>query len=576
MSPTLYRSVVTWIALCVAAGLLAYSIRAADSGDAKPIVPEPANRNAAADKLPPRKFANSVGSDVRQPEPLDNTAIHAALDKPVSLDFKATPLKDVVAKIETLTGINVLLDLGELKEIEITPKTEIDFSCDRVPLRLALRQLLYDHELDYEIDFEVATDNTLLITTAKKVQDHLVVRVYDAHDLVRLSRDPYHEDNEPNLDEVINAITNAVDPRTWTESGGSGSIAPWNGALVVSQTENAQIQIADLLAALRHSARQADFEPIVLGSPETTAEEEANIAKALIARHDFAFVNTPFREFEDSLHKLGLRGYSLSLSIQESNVLPETPVNFKAKRIRIGDALHLILDGLDLGYYIDHGEVVIVSKANADDHVTSRVYPVGDLIAARGPALCSDDDLYDELIDAITHGIAPKSWTASGGAGSVQPIPSAKALVLSQNWEGHAACAKLLADLRARPHSAPQPAPDPQEIIVRSYPLSSTPKSIAQCMATIRGVIEPKSWNAEGVYLGELNGTIILRQTRAVQAQVKAFLKSQNLTTDHQSATGAAPGDPVSAPAAANPLATTFSAATSNAAGASPAKKPNP
>src|SRR5207244_412760 len=54
-------------------------------------------------------------------------------------------------------------------------------------------------------------------------------------------------------DALIKLITSTVEPRSWDNMGGPGSIDyyPLTMALVVSQTPDIQEQIADLLAALR-------------------------------------------------------------------------------------------------------------------------------------------------------------------------------------------------------------------------------------------------------------------------------------------------------------------------------------
>ena len=55
------------------------------------------------------------------------------------------------------------------------------------------------------------------------------------------------------FDSLIELITSTIAPTTWTDSGGTGSIAPFetNLTLVVSQTQEVHEQIADLLQQLR-------------------------------------------------------------------------------------------------------------------------------------------------------------------------------------------------------------------------------------------------------------------------------------------------------------------------------------
>jgi general secretion pathway protein D len=59
--------------------------------------------------------------------------------------------------------------------------------------------------------------------------------------------------NQADFDSLIELITSTISPTTWTDSGGTGSIAPFetNLTLVVSQTQEVHEQIADLLQQLR-------------------------------------------------------------------------------------------------------------------------------------------------------------------------------------------------------------------------------------------------------------------------------------------------------------------------------------
>ena len=59
--------------------------------------------------------------------------------------------------------------------------------------------------------------------------------------------------NQADFDSLIDLITSTIAPTSWTESGGTGSIAPFetNLTLVVSQTQEIHEQIADLLKQLR-------------------------------------------------------------------------------------------------------------------------------------------------------------------------------------------------------------------------------------------------------------------------------------------------------------------------------------
>ncbi len=122
MSPPVYRSVLTWSALCVGAGLLALSTRAAEDAGAKP-----------AEMPSVAKAANAA----THAQPAERTAVDEALDKLVTLKYADVPLKDVAAAIGDLAGINVLIDDKRFSDAKVEPDAKISFSCEHLPLHVA-------------------------------------------------------------------------------------------------------------------------------------------------------------------------------------------------------------------------------------------------------------------------------------------------------------------------------------------------------------------------------------------------------------------------------------------------------
>ena len=102
MSLSIYRSVLTWAALCAAAGVLAVSIRAADhTAEKSP------DKNAAAKPQGDVKVTGNAG----HMENSKLTPAEIALDKPVTLKYNAMPLHEVAATLSRLdSALNVLLD----------------------------------------------------------------------------------------------------------------------------------------------------------------------------------------------------------------------------------------------------------------------------------------------------------------------------------------------------------------------------------------------------------------------------------------------------------------------------------
>ena len=333
------------------------------------------------------------------------------------------------------------------------------------------------------------------------------------------------------FDEMVNTITSCVAPTTWTQSGGSGSITPWDDSLVVEQTDANQREIARLLEALRMAKNGRDPQLISLGRDGQTLEAAKRIRRPLEARDDFDLRETPLKDFVDFLRKLNLPVVLDTKALTEASITPDTTINFHAKSMRVADALRLALGQYEMGYRVDHGALLITTESVCKERVDTAVYPVGDLVTLTADINGVESLNYGDLCDVITTSAVPTSWTDAGGSGSIAVVPAARALVISQTEEGHAACTKLLTSLRAvrRPRS-PAPA-DPNELVVRKYPLAIKLESIDQCITIVKATIEPKSWTSEGVYIVKIDNSLVIRQTRAVHKEVLAFLNSLGLMT---------------------------------------------
>ncbi len=399
--------------------------------------------------------------------------------------------------------------------------------------------------------YVIAADNTLLITTREQSLEHLVERVYDLYALVpppsnnpapRVSRTVYasptlerrritsvqYNPGDVDADSFTDAITSCIAPATWSFNGGSSTIASFGYSLVVEQTDENQRRIAGLLAALLAAKGRADDgprEPIEVNVADPASRSK--IAKSLDARHDFNLVDVPLTEFADTLRKLNIPVMFDVQALADAKITVDEKITLQAKNIRIADGLRLALGAIELNFWADDGFVFITAEENCRAHVVPVVYPVGDLLAMTTDMYGNESLDDSDLVEAITSSILPSSWTQSGGSAEIRLVPDARALVVCQSAEGHRACVKLLANLRANRHVEKAAAPNPNELLVEKYQVK--PESLDQCIAIVHATIEPKSWNAEGVYIVTIGDALVIRQTRAVHRQVLAFLESLGL-----------------------------------------------
>jgi type II secretory pathway component GspD/PulD (secretin) len=254
-------------------------------------------------------YPNGIPSLVRSQKERD---IERRLQAPISLNFKNTPLADVIDTLHDLSGVNVVPDKSALDDASVGMDKPLDLRVENISMKSALNLLLQQLHLTY-----VVKDEVLVITTEDNSKGKLKRVTYPVADLVipvenhnlapaadiqnffnksyeAGAMNPYSVSPYPGPyslqsgttvssastggyptpetppgaagakvkitgpghtieDMLIKLITSTIAPQTWADVGGQGTVQyfPLGMALIVNQTQDLQEQIADLLAALR-------------------------------------------------------------------------------------------------------------------------------------------------------------------------------------------------------------------------------------------------------------------------------------------------------------------------------------
>ncbi|HWY87763.1 MAG TPA: hypothetical protein VNX28_13610 [Gemmataceae bacterium] len=216
--------------------------------------------------------------------------IEQKLDEPISVSFKDTPLHQVIDDLRELAGVNIVPDRSALQDADISLDMPLTLAVEKISLKSVLNLLLDQAKLTCLIKDEV-----LQITTKEKARGRLRTVTFPVADLVTpdsaMSRiiasgfSPY-EPTPPGLtveEALMSLIQKTIATDSWRELGGRGAIQffPLGQALVVSQTQEVQEDIAALLASLRNL--QSDLEGAVRET-QVAAAEAACCAAAGAAR----------------------------------------------------------------------------------------------------------------------------------------------------------------------------------------------------------------------------------------------------------------------------------------------------
>jgi hypothetical protein len=172
------------------------------------------------------------------------SAISAALDRPVSLDFRNAPLTEVARRIRAEYGVFLWFDTGsENRNFDLSEIDPISLRASGVSLRSALKLILEPCKLDWRIH----KGCTIRISTANDIDATFDTIVYRVKEVVT-----------PQLSEaeLVAHITTGVNPKSWDTAGGNGVIRALPGLLFVRQNRRGHEAVAEMLSALAAEKRE--------------------------------------------------------------------------------------------------------------------------------------------------------------------------------------------------------------------------------------------------------------------------------------------------------------------------------
>ncbi len=166
-----------------------------------------------------------------------------ALNTPITTSIKDKPLRGVLEYLEKTTGLPIQLDPAAV--VDGNPfnyETHVGIEARGQTTRTVLKKLLADVGLTY-----VIRNETLRVTTPERASQDLVLRTYYIGDLLQSANGFQFGPVSNQLQLVQNvasmiAFIQSVEPTSWREGGGPGSIAfnPGSMSLVVKQTAEMQ------------------------------------------------------------------------------------------------------------------------------------------------------------------------------------------------------------------------------------------------------------------------------------------------------------------------------------------------
>ncbi len=208
----------------------------------------------------------------------------------VPTEFIDLPLEEVLAFLSDTSEIPIVLDKRSLAEIGISPDQPIDLAVKDLTLKQAFAVLAEQQDLSWYV-----VGGMIIVTTHEEAERELEIRLYPVRDLVWHGlniRDPALRTQlwqltrtspdglikplgrtdlkktdlpqMPDFDNLVQTITSTLQPSSWEELGGPGSITnyPLCDCLVVQQTREVHEKLAELLYQIRSQSESVDREQL--------------------------------------------------------------------------------------------------------------------------------------------------------------------------------------------------------------------------------------------------------------------------------------------------------------------------
>jgi hypothetical protein len=277
---------------------------------------------------------------------------------------------------------------------------------------------------------------------------------------------------------VLAAIGLAIPTLKWSGHSPFGNVAGQGTAVPGDSGATGSGLVAaagDDPARDRSVAGNAKSDDVPEYLPRPTKEEE-NILATLGKRIDIDFNEVPLEECIKLLgEKTELPFWLDRPTLADEGVALDQPIRMNLKATRVEAVLRLMLKPLQLEFVPENDVVLITTSAKAGENLSTRTYPVRDLVAApekpereettakkegsdATPSPPRRGGPFNSLMQAIESAVEPDTWECLSGPGSMSPVPQTGSLVIRQTWRIHRQILQLLRDLREAKRSGP-PAP---------------------------------------------------------------------------------------------------------------------
>jgi hypothetical protein len=364
--------------------------------------------------------ANLAFGQSEKSQPPKRLSVAERLEQPIAFNFEGIKFYGILDRLKSSLDVPMVVDVRAIQEEKISLTKPITGKSGRAPALDELRALFSKHGISVEVRHHV-----LYLSTERKQGKRLGWRIY------RLSK-------EVEVAKLIKKIKGEVSPTTWNGAGASGQIERLAPTVIVVYHNPAIQREVQRKYEKELSPVSAPLDRIALLAPTKGASPLAPISQALRNPISADYPETPLAEALTDLAKnakvkLRLDGASLT----KARISPAVPVSVNFKHLPAESVLTLMLEGAGLDWTLNGDEILVTTPKIAAEGEVTITYDVKDMVPP------SD---IETLGRALQRTIRPTSWTASGGAGTIEA--DGESLKIKQSAQVHRLIENWLADLR--------------------------------------------------------------------------------------------------------------------------------
>ncbi|MFN0020741.1 MAG: hypothetical protein ACKVP0_20980 [Pirellulaceae bacterium] len=363
----------------------------------------------------------------------------AALDQTGDFEYAEVPLKQFLGSISHRFQIPMIVASKKLEEAGFNLEAPVTFTMSGVSLRTFLRNSLGDLGLTYTLEQEL-----MVITTPEDAGSRLIMLFYPVHDLI--------DRNSPqDPQDLLDVITSAVDPDTWEDVGGPGSLKlVAEGWLLVAQSQEEHEHLLEFLHQLRHYVPRGSRLP-----PELTIHERGarHIQSLLCQPAILDLESLSLDQFSAALQKrLGVQVALATRKLEEEAIDPSSiDICLDPQPQPLWRQLHEGLQVSGLSFLVRDECIQITTAEDAGSRLEREIVDVRDL------AIFSSGSSSEQfLMQLIRHSVDPDTWEDTGGPGSITSFKDC--LVIFQYGQQSFEIREFLSWLRAHRNELLTPA----------------------------------------------------------------------------------------------------------------------